>query len=90
MHRTSFAWRAPAQRVLAAFAVLAAIFALEPAAGWQHEARAQAMVTQMEKEGFGHCTNFQECVKVCPKGIQLDVIARMNRDFIMAQLKLTD
>ena len=31
------------------------------------------MVTQMEKEGFGHCTNYQECVKVCPKGIPLDV-----------------
>ena len=50
--------------------------------------RAQAMTDQMNKEGFGHCTNYQECVKACPKGIPLDVISRMNRDLIMAQFKL--
>lgn len=52
--------------------------------------RVQAMVDQMEKEGFGHCSNFQECVKACPKGIPLDVISRMTRDFITAQVKLRD
>jgi succinate dehydrogenase / fumarate reductase iron-sulfur subunit len=33
---------------------------------------------------FGSCTNIGECEAVCPKGIKLDVIARMNRDFVRA------
>jgi succinate dehydrogenase / fumarate reductase iron-sulfur subunit len=45
------------------------------------------MVTQMDVEGFGSCTNIGECSAVCPKQISLDVIARMNRDLIMASLK---
>lgn len=44
--------------------------------------RAVMMVAQMAKEGFGHCTNIGECEAVCPKGIKLEVIARMNRDFL--------
>ena len=48
--------------------------------------RVTAMVEQLQKEGFGHCTNHQECVRACPKSIQLDVIARMNRDYLVAQL----
>ena len=43
--------------------------------------RALAMVVQMRKESFGHCTNVGECEAVCPKGIKLENIARMNRDF---------
>ncbi|MBO3750824.1 succinate dehydrogenase/fumarate reductase iron-sulfur subunit [Streptosporangiaceae bacterium NEAU-GS5] len=45
-------------------------------------ARAKAMVEQMDAEGFGGCTNTGECVAVCPKGISLDVIGRMNADFL--------
>jgi succinate dehydrogenase / fumarate reductase iron-sulfur subunit len=46
--------------------------------------RARAMVRQMDAEGFGTCTNHGECEAACPKGINLDNIARMNRDFIKA------
>jgi succinate dehydrogenase / fumarate reductase iron-sulfur subunit len=44
------------------------------------------MVTQMETEGFGGCTNHGECEAACPKGIKMDFIARMNSDFIKASL----
>jgi succinate dehydrogenase / fumarate reductase iron-sulfur subunit len=47
-------------------------------------ARAQAMVAQANAEVFGSCTNIGECEAVCPKEIKLEVIARMNRDFISA------
>ena len=46
--------------------------------------RAEAMVAQMNAELFGSCTNIGECEAVCPKNIKLEVIARMNRDFIKA------
>jgi succinate dehydrogenase / fumarate reductase iron-sulfur subunit len=46
--------------------------------------RAEAMVAQMNRELFGSCTNIGECEAVCPKGVKLEVIARMNRDFIKA------
>ncbi|HKK72983.1 MAG TPA: succinate dehydrogenase/fumarate reductase iron-sulfur subunit [Candidatus Krumholzibacteria bacterium] len=42
--------------------------------------RGQEMVTQMDDEGFGHCTNHGECEAACPKGISVDFIALMNRD----------
>ena len=48
--------------------------------------RAEAMVAQMNKEAFGSCTNIGECEAVCPKEIKLEVIARMNRDFLIAKL----
>jgi succinate dehydrogenase / fumarate reductase iron-sulfur subunit len=48
--------------------------------------RARAMVNQMDAEGFGNCTNHGECEAACPKGITLENIARMNRDFIKASL----
>jgi succinate dehydrogenase / fumarate reductase iron-sulfur subunit len=44
--------------------------------------RAVAMVAQATAEGFGSCTNIGECEAVCPKEIKLEVIARMNKDFI--------
>ena len=50
--------------------------------------RAEAMVDAMDKEGFGHCTVVGECEAVCPKGIDLKVIAQMNRDRIGAIFKL--
>ncbi|MEW5957637.1 MAG: succinate dehydrogenase/fumarate reductase iron-sulfur subunit [Chloroflexota bacterium] len=45
------------------------------------------MVTQMDAEMFGSCTNHGECEAVCPKEIGLDFIARMNADLIKATLK---
>ena len=44
------------------------------------------MVVRMEQEGFGSCTNMGECEAACPKGIRLDFIARLNRDYITANL----
>jgi succinate dehydrogenase / fumarate reductase iron-sulfur subunit len=46
--------------------------------------RALRMVAQATAEGFGSCTNIGECEAVCPKEIKLEVIARMNHDFIKA------
>jgi succinate dehydrogenase / fumarate reductase iron-sulfur subunit len=53
----------------------------------ERDGRAVSMVEQMEKEGFGACSNFSECEAVCPKGISIDYIARMNRDFIKAKAR---
>jgi len=41
----------------------------------------------MDAEGFGNCTNIGSCEAVCPKGITLDNIARMNRLYAKALLK---
>jgi succinate dehydrogenase / fumarate reductase iron-sulfur subunit len=49
--------------------------------------RALKMVAQYNAEGFGGCTNIGECEAVCPKEIRLEVIARMNRDFIGASFQ---
>ena len=49
--------------------------------------RAVAMVEAMETAGFGACSNFAECEAVCPKGISIDFIARMNRDYLKAKLR---
>jgi succinate dehydrogenase / fumarate reductase, iron-sulfur subunit len=46
--------------------------------------RAVAMVAQVNAEAFGYCTNIGECEAVCPKDIKLEVIARMNGDFLKA------
>ena len=51
------------------------------------EVRVQKMVAQMDKEGFGACTNTGACAKACPKGISLETIARMNRKYLKAALK---
>jgi succinate dehydrogenase / fumarate reductase, iron-sulfur subunit len=48
--------------------------------------RVLAMAGQARREGFGHCTTIGECEAVCPAGIQLEVIARMNHDFVKATL----
>jgi succinate dehydrogenase / fumarate reductase iron-sulfur subunit len=53
----------------------------------ERERRVVAMVEQMEAEGFGSCSNYRECEAVCPKGISIDWIARMNRDYLKAKLK---
>jgi succinate dehydrogenase iron-sulfur subunit len=49
--------------------------------------RVLAMATQARAEGFGHCTTIGECANVCPAKIQLEVISRMNRDFLRATFK---
>ncbi len=43
--------------------------------------RAFNMVNQMDEEGFGGCTNFGECARVCPQEISLDVIGMLNREY---------
>ena len=48
--------------------------------------RALRMVAAMDREGFGGCTNHAECEASCPKGIPIETIARMNRDFLRASL----
>jgi len=52
----------------------------------ERENRALQMVHQMDKEGFGGCTNIAECQEACPKEISIDFIARMNRDYLKANL----
>ena len=52
----------------------------------ERPARALSMTAQAGQEGFGHCTSIGECVAACPAGIQLEVISRMNADFIRAAL----
>jgi succinate dehydrogenase / fumarate reductase iron-sulfur subunit len=50
----------------------------------ERPSRSIAMVAQARAEGFGHCTTIGECEAVCPAGIKLEVIARMNRDWLKA------
>jgi succinate dehydrogenase / fumarate reductase iron-sulfur subunit len=49
--------------------------------------RAFAMVNAMDAEGFGNCSNHFECMAACPKGIPVDDIARMNREFLRASFQ---
>ena len=53
----------------------------------EKDRRVRAMVTQMDAEGFGSCTVTGSCEAVCPKGVSLDFIAKMNRDYAVALLK---
>jgi succinate dehydrogenase / fumarate reductase iron-sulfur subunit len=50
----------------------------------ERSARALSMVSVMSYEGFGHCTTAGECEAVCPKRIPIEVIARMNQDYLRA------
>jgi succinate dehydrogenase / fumarate reductase iron-sulfur subunit len=52
----------------------------------ERKKRARAMVEAMMKEGLGGCTNYRECEAVCPKGVSISFIARLNRDFFGAAL----
>jgi len=60
--------------------------ALLPQGQPERSSRVLAMVEQMDREGFGSCTNHGACEAVCPKGIGLDVIALLNRDYLRAAL----
>jgi succinate dehydrogenase / fumarate reductase iron-sulfur subunit len=53
----------------------------------ERDPRALSMVAQMDAELFGSCTNHGECEVACPKGISLETIARMNRDYLAASLR---
>jgi len=59
-------------------------FALLPQGQPERKARALRMVAQMDKEGFGNCSNHGECEAVCPKGISIKNIARMRREYFKA------
>lgn len=59
-------------------------FALLPQGKVEAQQRVLSMVDQMDKEGFGNCTNTGACEVECPKGISLENIARLNREFIQA------
>jgi succinate dehydrogenase / fumarate reductase iron-sulfur subunit len=48
--------------------------------------RVRAMVDQMDKEGFGNCSNQSECEAVCPKEISVDFIAQLNREYLKSLL----
>jgi len=53
----------------------------------EKDRRVLGMVAAMDEAGFGNCTNYGECQAVCPKGITLDFIAQMNRDYAVASVK---
>ncbi len=52
----------------------------------EHSRRVINMVAQMDKEGFGMCSNVGACSAECPKEISLENIARMNREYFKAVL----
>ncbi len=60
--------------------------ALLPQGQVERQTRVEKMVAQMDKEGFGACTNTGACEAECPKGISLTNIARLNREFFSAKL----
>jgi len=62
-------------------------FALLPQGQVEATDRVLNMVKQMDEEGFGNCTNTGACEIECPKGISLENIARMNREYLVASLK---
>ena len=60
--------------------------ALLPQGKPEKQTRVMNMIAQMDAEGFGSCTNTGACEAECPKGISLKNIARMNREYLGAQL----
>jgi succinate dehydrogenase / fumarate reductase iron-sulfur subunit len=58
--------------------------ALLPQGQPERRRRVLAMVEQMDREGFGNCGNIYECEAACPKGISVENIARMNREYVVA------
>ncbi|MGA0443650.1 MAG: succinate dehydrogenase/fumarate reductase iron-sulfur subunit [Flavobacteriaceae bacterium] len=62
-------------------------YALLPQGKVEATERVVNMVKQMDEEGFGNCTNTGACEVECPKGISLENIARMNREYLSASIK---
>lgn len=60
-------------------------FAHLPQGRVERQARALSLVEAMDGEGFGNCTNQNECEAVCPKEIKVGVIADMNREYMRAK-----
>ena len=60
--------------------------ALLPQGGPERNQRVLKMVAQMDAEGFGSCTNTNQCEAACPAGISVTNIHRMNREFMRASL----
>lgn len=61
-------------------------FALLPQGRVEAADRVRNMVAQMDLEGFGNCTNTGACEVECPKGISIENIARMNREYLKANI----
>jgi succinate dehydrogenase / fumarate reductase, iron-sulfur subunit len=61
-------------------------YALLPQGRIEAKERVTNMIKQMDKEGFGNCTNTGACEVECPKGISLNNIARLNREYLMASI----
>lgn len=59
-------------------------YAQLPQGAPERKKRVVAMVDQMEKEGFGNCSNHGECEAVCPKEISISAIAEMRREYVKA------
>jgi succinate dehydrogenase / fumarate reductase, iron-sulfur subunit len=64
--------------------------ALLPQGQPERKRRVLGMVEQMDTEGFGNCSNEYQCEAACPKGISVQNIARMNRDFTKARFTVED
>lgn len=60
--------------------------ALLPQGQVERQTRVLNMVKQMDAEGFGNCTNTGACEAECPKGISIENIARMNREYLKASM----
>ena len=56
--------------------------ALLPQGNAERKERVKGMVSQMDKQGFGNCTNEAECEAACPKEISVENIARLNREYL--------
>jgi len=61
-------------------------YALLPQGQVEAKDRVLNMVDQMDKEGFGNCTNTGACEVECPKGISIENIARLNREYLSATI----
>jgi len=61
-------------------------FSLLPQGKVEAKERVLSMVKQMDNEGFGNCTNTGACEVECPKGISLENIARLNREYLKSMI----
>ena len=63
--------------------------ALLPQGAPERESRVVKMVSVMDAEGFGNCTNTYECEAVCPAEISASFIAKLNREYARAKFRRT-
>ena len=61
-------------------------YALLPQGKVEATSRVKNMIEQMDREGFGNCTNTGACEIECPKGISLKYIAKLNREYLKANI----